>query len=231
MYPQVLDHFNADNAYAWLLMMSCLPVPVITGTYNADPKVSETAFISLETGSTFSYTEPSGIAFEWASKRVDALKEEIHRQMYLLSQARSTSATPAAQSGASKQADMQPSSEVLDGFGSIFRSAFRDIIADVLAIRGRAGVEVDVQGLHFETDELGEIETAQAALDLGVPSDTFRGLVFKSVARCVGKADPDTQKKIDSEIDAAPTEAERHQKAAMLQQATALADQTPRPQA
>jgi hypothetical protein len=231
VYPQIVDHLNADNAYAWLLMMSCLPVPVITGTYNADPKISETAYISLDTGSTFSYTEPTGVAFEWAEKRVRSLKEEIHRQMYLLSQARSTDATPAAQSGASKQADMQPSSEVLDGFGAIFRRAIRDILTDVLAIRGRADVEVDVQGLNFETDELGEIETAQAALDLGVPSDTFRGHVYKAVARCVAKADPETQKKIDGEIDAAPTEAERQQQA-LLQQASALAnDAPPRPQA
>lgn len=230
VYPQVVAHFNADNAYQWLLEMSCLPVPVITGQYNEDPKISEVQFIQLDENGTFSYTEPSGVAFEWASKRVAALKEEIHRQMYLQAQARSTDATPAAQSGLSKQADMQPSSEVLDGFGAIFRAAFKAILDDVLLIRGESDVTVDVQGMYFETDDLGEAETAQAVLDLGIPSDTFRKAMFKRLSRCFSDADPDTQKKIDSEIDAAPTEAERQ--AAALQAASAdLAGNTPRPQA
>jgi hypothetical protein len=230
VYPQVIEHFNASNARSWLLQSACLPIPWIKGEFTNPPKASVTEWLQLAENGDFGWTEPAGVAFEHARDYVVELREEIHRQMYLQAQARSTDATPAAQSGLSKQADMQPSSEVLDGFGAIFRAAFKAILADVLLIRGESDVTVDVQGMHFETDELGEIETAQAALDLGVPSETFRKLVFKAVARCVAKPDPDTQKRIDSEIDAAPTEAER-QAAALQEAAASLAGNTPGPQA
>lgn len=233
VYSQVVAHFNADNAGQWLLNNACVPIPVITGEFQdgrAMPARSETEWLNLEKGAAFSYTEPGGVAFEWSAQRVRELREEIHRQMYLQAQARSTDATPAAQSGLSKQADMQPSSEVLDGFGAIFRASFKSILEDVLVIRGASDVTVDVQGMTFETDDLGEAQTAQSVLDLGIPSDTFRKTIFKRLSRCFSDADPDTQKKIDSEIDAAPTEAERQ--AAALQAASAsLAGNAPGPQA
>ncbi|TAL08414.1 MAG: hypothetical protein EPO02_13095 [Nitrospirae bacterium] len=219
VYPQVVAHYNADNAYQWLLLNACIPVPVITGEYNEPPARSEVQWISLAENGKFSYTEPSGVAFQWAAARVEQLKEEVHRQMYLQHQA---AETHAAQSGLSKQMDMQPSTEVLDGFGAIWREAFEGILKDVLAIRGQRDVDVDVQGLTFDDDNIYESQAALAVLDLGVPSETFRREVFKRVTRAYLKADPDKQKAIDQEIDSAPDQAQSQQ-AAMLEQAAALA--------
>jgi hypothetical protein len=142
--------------------------------------------------------------------------------MYLTAQARSTQATAAAQSGLSKQQDMAPSNEVLDGFGGVWREHFEAIVKDVLLLRSQADTEIDVQGLTFEDDQLGESQAAMAVLDLGVPSETFRKAVYKRVARCYLQTDPETQATIDKEIDSAPDQAQSQQ-AAMLQQAAELA--------
>jgi hypothetical protein len=223
VYPQVRDHFNADNGLKWALLMANLAVPVVTGDFAEDPKISETGYIKLEANGTFGWSEPSGSSFQHAAARVASLREEIYRQMYLQAQGRDSSAQASANSGYSKEMDMAPSRDVLNGYGELLRGAAGGILADALAIRGRKDVEVSIQGLHFEEgDELQEIGTAQAALELEVPSETFERAVLKRTARqYVGKADPDTLAAIDKEIDAAPTraarqEAQRQQRAAQF---------------
>ncbi|MBX9601246.1 MAG: hypothetical protein K2X35_09585 [Bryobacteraceae bacterium] len=208
--PQVVDHLNADNALSWALFMSCLAVPVIAGTYHDNPQISETGWILLEKGSTFGWSEPTGSSYEHASKRVDSLREEVYRQAYLQAQGRSTQATAAAQSGVSKQLDMTPSTDVMNGYGRILREALKGVLEDVVSVRGDDLV-VDVSGMSFpEREVLAEIEVARAALDLDIPSDTYDRLVKKTAYRqYVNNADPDTLRQIDLEIDAAPGRAER----------------------
>lgn len=211
VYPQVLDHFNADNGLKWALLMANLAVPVITGDFAEDPKISETGYIKLEANGSFAWSEPSGSSFAHAATRVASLREEIYRQMYLQAQGRDSSAQASANSGYSKEMDMAPSRDVLNGYGELLRQAAGAVLADVLAVRGKADITVSVQGLHFdEGDEIAEIGTAQAALELDVPSATFERTVLKRIARqYAGKADPDTLAAIDREIDQAPTRAQR----------------------
>jgi hypothetical protein len=223
VYPQVRDHFNADNGLKWALLMANLAVPVVTGDFAEDPKISETGYIKLEANGSFGWSEPSGSSFAHAAARVASLREEIYRQMYLQAQGRDSSAQASANSGYSKEMDMAPSRDVLNGYGELLRGAAVGILADALAIRGKKDVEVTIQGLHFEEgDELQEIGAAQAALELEVPSETFERAVLKRIARqYVGKADPDTLAAIDKEIDAAPAraarmEAQRQQRAAQF---------------
>lgn len=211
VYPQARDHFNADNGLKWALLMANLAVPVVTGDFAEDPKISETGYIKLEANGTFGWSEPGGSSFAHSAARVASLREEIYRQMYLQAQGRDSSAQASANSGYSKEMDMAPSRDVLNGYGEMMRSAAGAILADVLAIRGKADLEVAIQGLHFEEgDELAEIGTAQAALELDVPSETFERALLKRAARqFMGKADPDTLAAIDKEIDASPTRAAR----------------------
>ena len=208
--PQILDHLNQDNALSWALFMSCLAVPVIAGNYQDNPQISETGWILLEKQSTFSWSEPAGHSFEHAARRVEQLREEIYRQAYLQAQGRSTQATPAAASGVSKEMDMAPSVDVLNGYGRNFRDALRGVLEDVVAVRGDE-LSVEVSGFNFpEREVLAEIEVARAALELDIPSDTYVRAVQKSAYRqFLNNQDPDTLKMIDDEIDAAPGRVER----------------------
>jgi len=211
VYPQARDHFNADNGLKWALLMANLAVPVVTGDFAEDPKISETGYIKLEANGTFGWSEPSGSSFAHAAARVASLREEIYRQMYLQAQGRDSSAQASANSGYSKEMDMAPSRDVLNGYGDLLRNAAGGILADALAVRGKRDIAVSIRGLHFdEGDEMAEIGTAQAALELDVPSGTFERTVLKRIARqYVGKADPDTLTAIDAEIDASPARAAR----------------------
>jgi hypothetical protein len=118
---------------------------------------------------------------------------------------------------------MASSQDVLNGYGEMLRTAAGAVLADVLAVRGKTDLEVSVRGLQFDAgDERRGIDTAQAALELGIPSATFEKVALKRIAReYVGKADPDTLAAIDAEIDAAPTraqmeEAQRERRAALF---------------
>ncbi len=215
VYPQVRDHFNADNGLKWALLMANLAVPVVTGEFAESPLVSETGYIKLEQGGTFGWSEPSGSSFSHAAERVASLREEIYRQMYLQAQGRDSSAQASANSGYSKELDMAPSQDALNGYGAVLREAARAVLHDVLLVRGMRDVQVTVQGMHFDDgDELQDIETGQAALELDIPSPTFERLVQKRITRgYAGKADPDTLAAIDQEIDAAPTRVERAESA------------------
>ena len=211
--PQVREHLNQDNVYGWALFMACLPVPVITGDYEESPSISETAYIKLPEGSTFEWSEPAGTSFQTAAERVSSLREEIYRQMYLQAQGRTSTATASASSGYSKELDMAPSHEVLNGYGAIFRAALAGIAQDAATIRAPKGTELkaEVTGLTFQQeDTLDDVESTDAALGLNIPSDSFEKYIQKRfVNKYARNADPDTKKVFESEIDAAPTKAQR----------------------
>ena len=203
VYPQILDHLNEDNGLGWKLLMSNLAVPVITGEYEQPPTLSETAYIQLGKGSTFTWSEPSGNTIEQSSKRLDTLRQEIYRQMYLQAQGRNSSATAAASSAVSKEMDMQPGEDVLNAFGGIFRRELAGILADVALVRGDRSVQIDVQGLVAEEED--DLEEITAGLELDIPSPTLRRHMLKRAARCLAEgASPETLATIDAESDAAP---------------------------
>lgn len=211
VFPQVRDHFNADNGLKWALLMANLAVPVVTGEFSENPTISETGYIKLEQGGTFGWSEPNGSSFAHSAARVASLREEIYRQMYLQAQGRDSSANASANSGYSKEMDMAPSRDVLNAFGDMMRAAAHAVLRDILLVRGRGDIEVSVQGLVFDDgDGLRDIEQAAAALDLGIPGATFERLVLKRMARTIaGKVDPDTLAAMDAEIDGTPTREER----------------------
>jgi hypothetical protein len=104
--------------------------------------------------------------------------------------------------------DMAPSTDILNGFGQLFRTFFQQVLGDVLLIRGIKDAKIDVQGLDFDSaDDLGDVELTQALLDMEIPSPTLTALLRKRLARrFLRNADPETTlKKIDKEIDNAPT--------------------------
>lgn len=212
VYLGIIDHLNEENGLGWKLLLSNLAVPVITGGYEQPPKLSETAYIHLEKGCTFGWSEPGGGTIEVSAARLQSIREEIYRQMYLQAQARDASATAQAQSGISKQADMMPAVDVLNQFGGIFRAELAGVLRDVAAIRGDKNVEIDVHGLVAEESE--PLEEIQAAMEMEIPSPTFKRHLQKRAARKLARgADLYTLAKIDAEIDAAPSDADRAKEA------------------
>lgn len=201
---QIIDHLNADNSFAWALFMANHPIPVIKGGFEKPPISSETAYIELSEGGAFEWAEPPGTSFEHSARRIRYLKEEIYRQMYLQAQGRSTDATPAAQSGYSKEQDMAAPYDILNTFGSVIRAGMKNVLLDVAAARGE-DVSVDVAGFEFEDEDLEAIQSDQEVLDIRIPSSTLRKEIQKRIARRKTRgARSEVRAAVEKEIDAAP---------------------------
>lgn len=220
VYLNALAHLNLQNAYFWGLFMACLPVLYIKGQFSVPPTMTETAYLEIAENGGIGYVEPSGTSYKIASEEISALREEMYRQLYLQAQGRSSSATPSAQSGYSKEMDMAPSRDVLNGLGDILRAGMQAVLDDVATVRGDADLTFDVRGFGFDdNNEAGELATAQLAIDLDLPSDTLEKEIQKRVARVILKdARPEVVQTVEGEIDAATPKSEREEQAKAEQQ-------------
>jgi hypothetical protein len=209
-YLTTKKHFNNENALDWSLLNGALAQLVIKGDYDPNQVRSEVTFLQLPENGDAKYLEPTGATTEIQRQRVRDNKEDVYRQMYLLAQARDTAATPAAQSGVSKEADMTPSYEVCSVFGDLLRDASTAILGDVIALLTMQ-FTVEITGFDFqESDAAGELGTANKVLEMGVPSETLeKELYKKSWRQALPEAGPDLSETIDREIDAGPTREER----------------------
>lgn len=211
---------NTENAYEWALFMSCLAMPVVCTDADFVPTLSEAGFIKLPAGATYTWSEPEGKSFEQLARRVVDLKEDVFRAFYLVSQARSTSATASAQSGVSKQQDMTAPAKILNLYGDIMRAMIQATYGYVSAARNDS-FDWDVRGLNFpEGPPNAELDTLAAAQAIGVPSLTFEREIYKKAVVVVAPdMNPDTKAAIFTEIEQAPSSADR-ESATLAQRAT-----------
>lgn len=198
---------NQENAYDWALRQNALAILWTKGMQEqANQTVSEIAHLALPANGEIGYLEQGGTTLQLIADRVDSLREEAYRGMYLVQQGRSASATPAAQSGVSKELDMMPGNEVLGGLGDAMRAGMVRVLEAVVAARG-ASDEPKVEGFDFQTasvpDELSVIEQLQR---IDVPSDRFHKILYTRAALIAMndqlQADKD---EVVAEIEAAPT--------------------------
>ena len=221
VYLPLIDHLNQDNTLSWALFMSNLAMPVIISDADIDATSTEAGYIKLPSGSSYQWSEPEGNSFEHSANRLENLREEIFRTMYLLNQGRSAKATPALQSGRSKEIDMMPSTDVLSLMGGTICDGMQNLLADVSDAR-KDDIELDVRGPRFYNEmSTEEVFAMTTTIRLGVPSDTFEREMYKKMARnwMRGK-NPDLLLKIDDEIDAGPLLREREQK--MMEQSAEI---------
>lgn len=211
-YLPAMEHLNVSNALKWSLYIAALAVPVlITDDDVSTITQTEVGFIKLGEGSDYKFAEPSGTCWEHLANRAKVMTEEIWRALYLVAQARSTSATASAQSGVSKQQDMQPSHDVLNGLGDILRAAMQRTLELVAAARVFVGADdaalvPDVRGFTFEESlSTDEIAVIQDLLNMEIPSELFEKECFIMAVRAALKdANPDTLADIIKEIKDAP---------------------------
>lgn len=224
MHLGACTHLDLQNALHWGMYQSCLPVLVVKGEYRDTITKEEVGFVHLDTDGSMEYCEPSGSSYETAAKEITSVREELYRSAYVTTQGRSTEATPAAQSGYAKEVDNLPSQAALNGLGDALRAFAQGVLDDVAVASGKEDGAYTIRGFEFaDADEAGALETALGAKDLGIPSDTLEKELNKRTARkLLDDADPAIIKKIEGEIDAAPT-AEERSKAAMEQQRTRMA--------
>jgi len=189
-YLQLIDHFNQDNTYAWALFMSNLAMPVITGNVDASEiEFSEASFIVLPEGTKYEWSEPKGTSFTASENRVSQLREECYRQMYLMAQGRSSRATPAMQSGKSKEVDMVPARDVLSSHGDGIRASMNAVCRMVIEAKTRTILDpsddaVTVNGFNFDVDmSTEEVFAASATVEVGIPSPTFERVMYKKMVR------------------------------------------------
>lgn len=207
-YLPLLDHFNQDNTLAWALFMANLAMPVIIGDVDLTNQVlSEMGFIQLPEGCSYKWTEPEGKSFKVSADRVDQLREEIYRSMYLYGLGREQSQTAGAASGFSKQMDFMAASDILDALGEVIIEGMQNMLIDVADAHGDDGLVFDVRGFHFEDHvTLQEIETIDKAINMMIPSQTFEKELYRLVCRAFLKdANPELFEQIIEEIKAGPT--------------------------
>lgn len=228
-YLACMEHLNLSNALKWSLFMAAMAVPVVfTDDDVTGLTQSEAGFLKFSAESKYQFAEPQGNCWDAMAKRVEVLKEEIYRSLYLIAQSRSNKATAAAQSGVSKEQDMKPSHDVLNGLGDILRNAMQATLQNVAAARALIvpGMEsdnrllFDVQGFQFdESISTDDVDKLTGLHGLAVPSATFEKELDKQIVqRALPDMNPETKEAIFAEIDAAPT---REQKAAAEKEAEA----------
>ncbi len=224
-YSVTKEHLNTANALSWALYMACLAMPVIKMDGDLNLTLSEAGYIKLPKDADYSWSEPEGKSFEHMAKRLDTLKEELFRSFYLISQARSNSATAGAASGVSKQQDMMPSKKVLNLFGDVMRAMIQALYTYVSWSRGDE-YAWDVRGLNFpEGPPNEEIDTVAGAMALGIPSLAFeKELYKKAVMATIPDMNPKKKAEIFKEIEVAPSSADAQtnqlmQRAQMVQAA------------
>ena len=191
--------------------MSNLAIPVIIGDFDAaGMKVAENGFYQFPAGTTYGWTEPDGKSFAHSSTRLDALREEIFRSMYLQAQGRSMHATPSMQSGRSKQLEMVPAHEVLQGMGNDLRRSL-DLLLDAVVDVTGANIRMRVNGLEFQEDmTTEEVFAVTSVVSLKVPSKTFEKYLYRKIARSWMRDATEYEKReVDEQINAAPTLEER----------------------
>ena len=174
-YLPAKKHLTKENEYDWQLLNAAIALLVVSGNVKDPVQRSEIGWLSLPTGTKAEYLEPSGTSFEAISNRIRTLKEDIFRQMYLLAQARDSEATPAAQSGVSKQQDMTPSYEVCAGIGDALRDAMANVIWDVVTVNGHDDdFYYAIEGFNFDDpDPASVLNLMDRVSNLDIRSDTF----------------------------------------------------------
>ena len=218
----LLKHLNMENALDWQILQSSLAMLAVFGPYDDTPTMSEVSWLHFPDKETRAeWIEPEGKAMETHRARLAELREDIYRSCYLIDQARSNKATPAAQSGISKEQDKAPSKDAQEGFGDNLRTDMQGVLDDVLTIRGYVDIQADVRGFDF-SDKGGaeDVEFISAIRSENVQSDTFDKELQKKLIRIpLSDANPAVFAAIDKEIDAAPTKSEIDALAAQQQQA------------
>lgn len=215
-YLILIDHLNQDNTLAWALFMSNLAIPVIIGDIDTSNMTqSESGYLQFPSGTSYQWSEPDGKSFQHAANRLDSLREEAFRCMYLQSQGRSMHATPAMQSGRSKQLEMAPATDMKTGMGGDVRAAMQNVLIDVVDARhDNESVVPDVRGFIFEDDmTTEEVFAVTSLLSLRIPSKRFEKYIYKKVAHAwMPDANREEQEAIDKEIDEGPTMEDREKK-------------------
>lgn len=213
VYLQALDHLNLENSLKWGIFLGNLAQPVIKTESEIEPTIHESGAIRLSPGDEYSFAEPTGNTFKISQERLDRLREDMYRSMYLQAQGRSESATASAQSGLSKEQDMAPGRDVLNSFGSVMRKHMLLILSLVAAVRQDEDLDFDVRGLQHDDEPLTEdIADAAQVVALGIQSDRFHKEVQKQVVRRYGRTwAQDTVTDICAEIDSAPGKSEVEQ--------------------
>lgn len=207
IWLMLIKLFNHENGLDWALEQANLAMPVIKGRYDTNLTLSEVGYIHLpDPDGDISWFEPSGVCFEHSANRIEQLHEAIYRAAYLQDQGRSSKATPAMQSGYSKELDKMPARDAMAGFGRVLRAGAQAVYQDVIDIRG-LDIKIDVRGFDFRDkasqDDLAFMEQSTV---IDIQSDTYRRERDKKFVRLVlADANPETLTAIDNEIMANPT--------------------------
>jgi len=178
-----LEHFNKCNALSWALTMGLFAMPVVYTDRDWKQIVGEAYYIQLGPEDRFGWTEPEGHVYQIAAENLVALKDEIYRVCYLMTQAGGGLSSSAPQSGLSKQRDFTITQEVLRAYGDAVKDTLRRVLKGIDAAR-QDGLTIDVSGLdEFDIGDFSsEVEDARKLLELGTGSKTLRKQVFKKLA-------------------------------------------------
>jgi len=217
-YLHLLEHFDQKNGYAWKLFMCAHPQLVIQSEKEITGKtLSEVSFLQIDPNDKIFWLEPNGASLKESRDYLNELRQEIYRDFCLQAQGRPSTATADGASGYSKEMEMAPSVDMLNGIGDVIRPSQQLTLIAYKAAAGMAAMNdtqtPDVNGYRFESKPvLQDITIAQALTETGVPdkSPTLEKLVDTNIAMAVCDGQNEAIKEtIRTEIEAAPTRKEQ----------------------
>lgn len=151
------------------------------------------------------YVVPPTEAFAFTQSRLDSLRDEIYRVLYLMALSVDNSAASLRRTAESKSQDKAAMMVVLQGIGKLLRAHTMDCLELIATGRGEK-IEFQVQGFEkFDPIALAEaLENAVVVDTISIPSPTFHRVHKKSLARRVlaGDAEDADLDQIDKEIEA-----------------------------
>lgn len=207
-----IAHMRARNDLSWALHMGANPILIVRSNAALDAPTLGAGYFLRVPGEQDHvwYAEPSGANYAILADDVRALREELYRTVQQLAQAADSSATRTRMSAESKARDWQATEIVLAAYAARVKSAVRQVVELVAAIRGIDTSKLQVTGLEgwHQEDLATELEAMALALDARSLSPTYRREIAKLQAtRVLGdRVKQDVLDKIHDEIDQAPAD-------------------------
>lgn len=206
-----ISHLNKSNWLDWNLFLNAVSTLVLKGNVDENLMKGSWGALRLPTDGDAFYLETSGAIIDTLRTERDSAREDVYRMMYLIQQGRSSEATPAAQSGVSKEADMTPSYEVCESIADVLRPKMVEVLELVAAVRGELDREFSIRGMQPAREgKLNEISEIQQTRALNVQSDTFdRFLDERAIRLAMENAPPKDIEDAVNEAKAAPSKSKR----------------------
>jgi hypothetical protein len=182
-------HFNLRNGLSWSEIKSLFQVLVAfldgermdnVHSQDSNRAVNQVYgpgyILQYSAGDRLEYVGPNPGPYEFASKDLNNLRDEMHRVLHQMALSVDNSGAALQRSADSKQVDQEITQLILREFGKIVREHVKRVYGCIFAGRNEESLVVKVSGLenHAEQSIAAMVEQAGIVDTISIPSATFK---------------------------------------------------------